>query len=119
MNTHLRLLLTGALALLLLTCTIAAWASPQSMPSRATSLPAAAAEGGACDMVVGPAHAYCTRAPSAAGPSTAATVAGPSAAAAVIRVPAGLDGRVALTLFATAAIGGAVGLVLTVERRMR
>ncbi|MEU9304929.1 hypothetical protein [Streptomyces sp. NPDC048269] len=118
MNTHLRLLLTGALALLLLTCTVAAWASPQSQPLQATFLPAAA-KAGPCDMVVGPAHDYCTRTPSAASPNTAATVAGPSAAAAVIRVPAGLDGRVALMLFATAAIGGAVGLALSVERRMR
>ncbi|OEJ30001.1 hypothetical protein [Streptomyces subrutilus] len=118
MNTHLRLLLTGVLALLLFTCTVAAWALPQSQPPRVTSLPAAA-KGGPCDMVVGPAHDYCTRAPSPAGPSMPATVADHSAAAAVIRVPAGMDGRVALTLFATAAIGGAVGLVLTVERRMR
>ncbi|MEU9148089.1 hypothetical protein [Streptomyces sp. NPDC048349] len=118
MNTRLRLLLTGALALLLLTCTVAAWASPQGQPPRATSLPAAA-NGGPCDMVIGPAHDYCARGTSAAGPNMAAAVAGPSAAASVVPAPASLGGWIGLMLFATAALGGAVGLVLAVERRMR
>lgn len=119
MNTHLRPLLTGALALLLLTCTVAAWASPQSQPRANPTLLTAAAGGSPCDMVIGPAYNYCTRDPSAAGPTTATDVAGPSAVAAVVPAPASLDGRFGLMLFATAAIGGAIGLVLTVERRMR
>ncbi|WP_369776285.1 hypothetical protein [Streptomyces sp. R33] len=114
MNAHLRLLLSGALALLLLTCTVAAWAAPHASPSGTTSpsVAGAAVSSEPCDLVIGPAHDYCTR-----GPGTAATVAGPFAAATV--VPTGMDGRIGLMLFATAAIGGALGLVLAFERRSR
>ncbi|MGW0751980.1 hypothetical protein [Streptomyces sp. NPDC002587] len=112
MNRHLRLLLAGALALLLLTCTVAAWANPQR--SKASAPGVAAADGGPCDLVIGPAHDYCTRTPAArtvSGSAGAATVAGPVAATTAAVVPA------ALLVFATAAIAGAVGLVLTYERR--
>ncbi|MFF3864019.1 hypothetical protein [Streptomyces sp. NPDC002209] len=113
MNAHLRLLLATALALLLLTCTVAAWANPQSRPSGAASAPAAAAaDSDPCSLVVGAAHDYCTR-----GPDTTNAVGRYPMVATV--VPAGLGGPAGLLLFATAAIGAAVGLVLTVERRAR
>lgn len=110
MNAHLRLLLSAALALLLLTCTVAAWANPREQPTAVPGV--AAADSEPCDLVIGPAHDYCTR-----GTGTAAAVTGPAAAATV--VPTGMHGRLGLMLFATAAIGGAVGLVLAFERRAR
>ncbi|MER7467890.1 hypothetical protein [Streptomyces sp. NPDC097981] len=112
MNTHLRLLLTGALALLLLTSTIAAWAHPPQWRSLTTSVPVGAADSGPCDLLIGPARDCCTR-----GPGTAATVTGTSSAATA--VPAAFDDRTGLTMFATLAISAAIAMVLTVERRAR
>ncbi|MFE5771369.1 hypothetical protein ACFQ7O_23750 [Streptomyces sp. NPDC056485] len=113
MNAHVRLLLSGALALPLLTCTVAAWANPQSRPSGTASAPVgAAADSDPCDFVIGAAHDYCTR-----GPDASDAVGRYPLVATV--VPAGLCGPVGLLLFATTAIGAAVGLVLTVERRAR
>ncbi|KPH98736.1 hypothetical protein OV450_5607 [Actinobacteria bacterium OV450] len=112
-HAHLRLLLSGALALLLLACTVAAWAAPHGFASGTTSpFTAAPASSEPCDLVIGPAHDYCTR-----GPDTVATVTVTSSAATV--VPAGMDGPTALMLFTTAAIDGAGGLVLAFERRAR
>ncbi|MEV7525621.1 hypothetical protein [Streptomyces sp. NPDC091371] len=111
MNTRLRLILTSALALLLLTCTVAAWAHPQS-----PATPIAGAR--ACDRVIGPAHGYCTgrrTAPTAAADPATAGVAVPAAAGVV---PAAPGGRGWL-LLSTAAIAGAVGLILTAERHTR
>ncbi|MFB6617681.1 hypothetical protein ACFCV9_26290 [Streptomyces sp. NPDC056367] len=112
MNTRLRLILSGALALLLLTCTVAAWAHPQA-PANAT------ATASACDWIAGPAHGSCTGRPAA--PAIVAGTATPAVAepAAAGMLPVGLGGRGGLLLFATAAIAGAVGLILTAERRSR
>ncbi|MFB6808873.1 hypothetical protein [Streptomyces sp. NPDC056387] len=111
-HAHLRLLLSGALALLLLACTVAAWAAPHGFAS-ASPFTAAPVSSEPCDLVIGPAHDYCTR-----GPDTVATVTVTSSAATVV-VAAGMDGPIGLMLFAAAAIGGAVGLVLAFERRAR
>lgn len=115
MNTPLRLILGSALALLLLTCTVAAWAHPRS-PATPT------AEAGACERVIGPAHDYCTRrapAPATTADRAAPTAAGPALATRAALVPAALGGRTGMLLFSTAAIGGAIGLLLISERRMR
>ncbi|MFD7555222.1 hypothetical protein ACFV9E_11905 [Streptomyces sp. NPDC059835] len=112
MTTHIRLLCGTALALLLLTCTVAAWANPQSPTTTADTA-------GACARVTGPAHGYCTDSPAEPAAVTApatAQVAGPALASVV---PGPLGGRGGLLLFSTAAIAGAVGLILTAERRAR
>ncbi|MFI8266669.1 hypothetical protein [Streptomyces sp. NPDC085665] len=97
MNTYLRLLLNGALALLLLTGTIAAWTQPPRWrpPTRSTS--AGEAGHGPCDLLIGPVRNWCT-----GSPGTAATVTGAGSAAAA--VPAAADGGTGL-------------MVWTVERR--
>ncbi|MFD3938224.1 hypothetical protein ACFWSF_09490 [Streptomyces sp. NPDC058611] len=121
MTTHLRLRLSGALALLLLTCTTAVWASPQA--------PAPAPTAGPCTHLIGPARDYCARLP-----ATPATVSAPPAAddhvravlvspgavtRAAERIRASAGWRNGLLLFSTAAIAGAVGLILSAERRTR
>ncbi|MFD9725960.1 hypothetical protein [Streptomyces sp. NPDC059072] len=106
MTTRLRLLCGTALALLLLPCTVAAWANPQ---------PTA----GACDRITGLAHGYCTGSPAEPAAVTAPATAEVAGPALVGVVPAVLGGRGGLLLFSTAAIAGAVGLILTAERRAR
>lgn len=110
MNNHLRLPLTAALALLLLACTVAAWAIPGGRHAGTATSPATA-RSGSCGMVVGPAHSYCTR-----HRSTTSAAGGQLATHA--HAPALRDGHIALA-FATAAIGGATGLILNLERRTR
>ncbi|MFD9411535.1 hypothetical protein ACFWBN_31555 [Streptomyces sp. NPDC059989] len=119
MNRQLRLLLGADVCLLLLTCTVAAWAGPQA--GKASAPDVAAADAGPCDRVIGPAHDYCTRTPATttATRSADAVTAGPTAAATATLIPAALRGRAGLLVFATVAIAGAIGLVLTVERRTR
>ncbi|MFE2167918.1 hypothetical protein ACFXB3_23095 [Streptomyces sp. NPDC059447] len=112
MTTRLRLLYGTALALLLLTCTIAAWANPRS-PATSTDT----ASAGACARITGPAHEYCTGSPAEPAAVTAPATAEVAGLAGV--VPAALGGRGGLLLFSTAAIAGAVGLILTAERRAR
>ncbi|MFD8985684.1 hypothetical protein [Streptomyces sp. NPDC059564] len=106
-TTAARLLLGGAVALLLITCTAAAWAMPHTRPSPPTitaRFEAGASEG--CDLIAGPATAYCgtTRMP------------GPTVKAAVW--PAGLNSRTALLLVSTAAVAAAIGLVSSAGRRL-
>ncbi|MGW6412293.1 hypothetical protein ACWF95_34580 [Streptomyces vinaceus] len=112
MTARLRLLLAAALALLLLTCAVAAWLSPGSRPSGSASAPAAtAASSHPCGLVIGPAHGFCARG------RERATVAGTSSVAVV--VPAALASRTELMLFASATVSAAVALVRAVERRHR
>ncbi|MCC0100693.1 hypothetical protein K7B10_39265 [Streptomyces flavotricini] len=112
MNTNLRLRLTAALVLLLLTGIVSAWAHPPRWQSPNTAVPAGASDSEPCALVIGPAHDWCTR-----GPATAATVTGTSWAATA--VPAARDGHNGLMVFATVAISAAIALALTVERRTR
>lgn len=102
-----RLLMGGAVSLLLITCTTAAWAMPHTRPSPPTvtaRFEAGASEG--CELIAGPAAAYCgtTRMP------------GPTVKAAVW--PADLNSRTALLLVSTAAVAAAIGLVSGAGRRL-
>ncbi|MGW8782382.1 hypothetical protein ACWGNM_30565 [Streptomyces sp. NPDC055796] len=109
MNTSLRLQLTTALVLLLLTGIISVWAHPPQWQSPHTAVPAGAANSEPCDLVIGPARDWCTR-----GPAPAATVTGTSSAATAVP-----DGHNGLMVCATLAISAAIALALTVERRAR
>lgn len=121
MTTHLRLRLGGALALLLLTCTTAVWASPQA--------PASASKTGPCLHLVGPARDYCARLPATPAPVSPSPAADGRVRAVLVspgavtraaeRTRASAGWRNGLLLFSTAAIAGAVGLVLSAERRAR
>ncbi|MEU9033349.1 hypothetical protein AB0D45_00260 [Streptomyces sp. NPDC048352] len=84
-----RLLLEGAVAVLLLVCIVSVWAPPPAHASFASPVAAA------CGVAGTPA---------------------PVARAAVW--PGGLEGRTVLLLFSTAAIGAAVGLVTLAGRRL-
>lgn len=108
-----RLLLVAAMALLLLTCTVAAWALPHTRPSTPPGGAASstAAVDDRCRWIIGPAHDYCT---SAIGEPT--DTVRPTHRAAI--GPAGLDGRSGLLLFSTLAIAGAIALVSTAGRRL-
>lgn len=107
-----RLLITAAVTLMLLTCTVAAWAMPHTRPYDAAAhmVPVASA-GDRCDLIAGPARDVCRSLPceSVAAP-------GPSAAAALSSPP--LDGKAMLLLFSTVAVAAAIGLVTTAERRL-
>lgn len=109
-----RPLLVTAVTLLLLTCTVAAWALPHTRPTApgAAAYVSAPAAGEPCRLIIGPARDYCTRNTSQ------------SAAAAPVPVPerAGLwpgvlDARAGLLLFSTAAVAAAIALVSTAGRR--
>lgn len=110
MNTSLRLRLTAALVLLLLTSIVSVWAHPPKWQSPNTAAPSGAAGSEPCDLVIGPAHGWCTR-----RPVTAAPVTGTVSAATAI--PAARDGHNGLATFATLAIAAAIALA--VERRVR
>ncbi|MFB7054215.1 hypothetical protein [Streptomyces vinaceus] len=112
MNTNLRLQLTAALVLLLLTGIFAVWANPPQWQSPNTAVPAGATGSEPCDLVIGPAREWCTRAPAAA-----ATVTGTSSAATA--VPAAPDSHNGPMVCATLAISAAIALALTLERRTR
>ncbi|MFD3328619.1 hypothetical protein [Streptomyces sp. NPDC058701] len=122
MTTHLRLRLGGALALLLLTCTTAVWASPQA--------PAPAPAAGPCTHLIGPSpRDYCARLPATPAPVSPTPAADGHVRAVLVspgvvtraaeRIRASAGWRNGLLLFSTAAIAGAVGLVLSAERRTR
>ncbi|MFE2475333.1 hypothetical protein [Streptomyces sp. NPDC059389] len=111
MNTNLRLQLTAALVLLLLTGIVAVWAHPPQWQSPNTAVPAGAAGSEPCDLVIGPARDWCTR-----GPATAATMTATSSAATVF--PGTQNDRSGLTVLAVLAVS-AIVLALTVERRAR
>ncbi|MER5870499.1 hypothetical protein [Streptomyces sp. NPDC002044] len=121
MTTHLRLRLGGALALLLLTCTTAVWASSQDHAS--------ASKAGPCMHLIGPARDYCARLPATPVPASPPPAADGRTRAAMVspavvtraadRVRASAGWRSGLLLFSTAAIAGAVGMVLSAERRTR
>ncbi|MFZ3552087.1 hypothetical protein ACODT3_42075 [Streptomyces sp. 4.24] len=119
-----RLLLVAAVALLLLTCTVAAWALPHTRPAAASAASAATAATAAtagtvsapaaadpCRRIIGPAGDYCRR---SVGASDSA-VPVPSRAGLWL---GGLDVRSGLLLFSTAAIAAAIGLVSSAGRRL-
>ncbi|MFJ3176073.1 hypothetical protein ACIPJK_35620 [Streptomyces roseus] len=95
MSTYLRLLLTGARALFLITGTVAAWAQPPRWRPPAPSVSAGEAGGELCDLLIGPARNWCTGSPGTIGAASAAAA-----------VPAAADGGTGL-------------MVWTVERRAR
>lgn len=105
-----RLLLVAAMALLLLTCTVAAWSLPHTRSSDAAAgaSTAAAVVDEHCGLIIGSAHDYCAR---------ALTDMARSAERANLR-PAGLDARTSLLLFSTLTIAAAIGLVSTAGRRL-
>ncbi|WP_407842134.1 hypothetical protein ACE1OC_43050 (plasmid) [Streptomyces sp. DSM 116496] len=105
-----RLLLVTAATLLLLTCTVAAWALPHTRPTAPASLTASAA-GKPCGRIIGPARDYCMRNTS---PSVAAAPAPERAAL----WPGVRDARAGLLLFSTAAVAAAIALVSTAGRRL-
>ncbi|MFF3214141.1 hypothetical protein ACFYYB_26130 [Streptomyces sp. NPDC002886] len=105
-----RLLLVTAVTLLLLTCTVAAWALPRTH-TNATSGPAAiSAEAvhGPCGRILGPARDYCTR-----------TTRWPVAVAEQAALRGGtFDARSGLLLFSAVTVAAAIGLVSTAGRRL-
>lgn len=105
-----RLLLVTAVTLLLLTCTVAAWALPHTRPT-VPAVPSVSAPAEICGRIIGPARDYCTR-----------NVSQPAAAAPLRERaalwPGVLDARAGLLLFSTIAIAAAIGLVSTAGRRL-
>ncbi|MEU9943659.1 hypothetical protein [Streptomyces lavendulae] len=101
-----RPLLLAAVALLLLTCTAAAWAIPcvhPASPRAATAFDAHTADG-------------CGSPATSAASCGAGRMPGPAAQAVVW--PGGLNSRAALLLFSTAAVAAAIGLVSSAGRRL-
>ncbi|MFD9356434.1 hypothetical protein [Streptomyces sp. NPDC060031] len=108
-----RLLLVAAIALLLLTCTVAAWALPHTRPSApaiGTSTFTAAA-GERCELIIGPAHDSCASA-------LAQAVDTPRSTERSAVWPGVLNHRTSLLLFSTLAIAAAIGLVSTAGQRL-
>lgn len=110
-----RLLLVTAVTLLLLTCTVAAWALPHTRPTApaATESVSALAVGEPCQLVIGPARDYCTRNTSQSAAAAPAPV--PERAGLWSGVP---DARAGLLLFSTVAVAAAIALVSTAGRRL-
>ncbi|MFB9592610.1 hypothetical protein [Streptomyces racemochromogenes] len=101
-----RLLLEGAVALLLLVCIAVVWSPAHAHSVGLSSVAVTGGKvGGACDAIVGPAAVYCSEGQTPA----------PVVEAAVW--PAVPD-RAALLLFSTAAVAAAIGLLSTAGRRL-
>ncbi|MEV6683914.1 hypothetical protein AB0N28_00935 [Streptomyces sp. NPDC051130] len=110
-TTNLRLLITAAMTLMLLTCTVAAWAMPHTRPHVSPGQAAGvAAVGDRCHLIAGPARDVCRSAPE--------PVTSPRPAAAAAVWPAALDGSTVLLLFSTVAVAAAIALVTMAERRL-
>ncbi|MEW2372572.1 hypothetical protein AB0940_24865 [Streptomyces sp. NPDC006656] len=109
-----RLLLVGAVAVLLLACTVAAWALPHTpVTSPSAGVSASQADAG-CARGTGLGPEPCVSepvSPVAASQPTVPTVPG------VAGLP-GLDARSALLLFSTIAVAAAIALVSAAGRRL-
>ncbi|MFD9338648.1 hypothetical protein ACFWBF_30275 [Streptomyces sp. NPDC060028] len=108
-----RLLLVAAVALLLLTCTVAAWALPHARPfaPASGSSTSAATVDDHCGWIIGPAHDYCPLALSRPAKT-------PLSTEQATFKPSGSGGGTGLLLFSTLAIAAAIGLVSTAGRRL-
>lgn len=109
-----RLFLVTAVALLLLTASVAASALPHTHPSAPTagSPASVAAVDERCGRVIGPAHDYCALALSRPA-GTPPRSRGPASF-----WPGTLQGRTGLLLFSTLTVAAAIGLVSTAGRRL-
>ncbi|MGW1521447.1 hypothetical protein [Streptomyces sp. NPDC002287] len=106
-----RLLLVGAVAALLLACTVAAWALPHTpVASPAAGVSASQADA-KCARGTGPGSESCVSEPVSPVAASQPTVPG------VTGLP-GLDERSALLLFSTVAVAAAIALVSAAGRRL-
>ncbi|MEU3315798.1 hypothetical protein ABZ743_24420 [Streptomyces sp. NPDC006662] len=106
-----RLLLVGAVAVLLLACTVAAWALPHSpVTSPSAGVSASQADAG-CARGIGLGPEPCVSEPVSRVAASQPTVPG------VAGLP-GLDARSALLLFSTIAVAAAIALVSAAGRRL-
>ncbi|WP_157880333.1 hypothetical protein [Streptomyces katrae] len=106
-----RLLLVGAVAVLLLACTVAAWALPHTTVTAPAARLSASQTGERCARNTGSVHELCP-------PDPAAPVAVPHPSTPAVAGLPWLDARAALLLFSTAAVAAAIALASVAGRRL-